>query len=160
MLMEKIMNWKKNRQARRKGFSLPEILVACAIIIALSSAAFFGFNQAQQTRKMAQMQSELEAIATACLTYEALASDSMPPASLTELISGLSATDSIDGTAHTNLLTWTKSNASTAGEDGKITSELNNPWGNAYTYSQTDRTITTIPKDTSGTALTSVTRRF
>ena len=43
---------KKCVEKKRKGFSLPEILVACAIMVALSAAAFFGFNQAQQTRKM------------------------------------------------------------------------------------------------------------
>ena len=33
---------KKCVEKKRKGFSLPEILVACAIMVALSAAAFFG----------------------------------------------------------------------------------------------------------------------
>lgn len=151
MLMQKIVKMRKN--VKRRGFSLPEILVACAIIIALSSAAFFGFNKAQHTRKMAQMQSEMEAIATACLTYEALASSSMPPADLGTLITGLTATDSIDGCSHENLLTWTRSNTSADG--------LTNPWGNAYTYDADARTITTTPKDENGADVsTAVVRRF
>ena len=52
---------------RRKGFTLIEIMVACAIIIALSVGAFFGYSQAQQSRKMAQMRQDMEAICTACL---------------------------------------------------------------------------------------------
>lgn len=140
------------KNIKRRGFSLPEILVACAIIIALSSAAFFGFNKAQHARKMAQMQSEMEAIAAACLSYESLSSSSAPPADLATLASGLTATDSVDGCTHGNLLTWTKSNATA--------DNFNNPWGNAYTYDADARTITTTPKDVNGTDITPVVRRF
>lgn len=144
-----------NQSKRRNGFSLPEILVACAIIISLSSAAFFGFNQAQHTRKMAQMNSDMEAISTACLAYEALSMDSTLPASLAALATGLAAEDSIDGVAHSNFLTSSKSNQG----DGANLS-IQDPWGNAYTYDQTNRTITCTPHDPGGNPMTAVVRRF
>ena len=62
----------KAENKRRKGFTLIEIMVACAIIIALSVGAFFGYSQAQQSRKMAQMRQDMEAICTAALAYEAM----------------------------------------------------------------------------------------
>lgn len=145
----------KARKAR-KGFSLPEILVACAIIIALSSAAFFGFNQAQHTRKMAQMNSDMEALATACLTYEALSLNSTAPADLSALITGLSADESIDGVAHQNLVTTTKNGDSTTGSASTVT----DPWGNEYEVDGGERTVTCTPKDPNGTDMSVVTRRF
>lgn len=41
------INVKKLSAKRRKGFSLMEIVMACALIIALSVGAFFGYSQAQ-----------------------------------------------------------------------------------------------------------------
>ena len=81
---------------RRKGFTLIEIMVACAIIIALSVGAFFGYSQAQQSRKMAQMRQDMEAICTAALAYEAMSPDSTPPADMAALISGLAAAKAVD----------------------------------------------------------------
>ena len=137
---------------RRKGFTLIEIMVACAIIIALSVGAFFGYSQAQQSRKMAQMRQDMEAICTAALAYEAMSLDSNPPADMAALMSGLSADKAVDGTAHT-FLTQTK--GSTVSADSIL-----DPWGAAYTYSQADRTVTCTPKDASGTAMTAVVRSF
>lgn len=137
---------------RRKGFTLIEIMVACAIIIALSVGAFFFYSQAQQSRKMAQMNNDLEAICTAALAYEAMSTDSTPPADIASLITGLSADKAVDGNAHT-FLTQTK--GSTASTD-----KILDPWGTEYTYSQTARTVTCTPKDASGTAMTAVVRSF
>ena len=137
---------------RRKGFTLMEIMVACAIIIALSVGAFFGYSQAQQSRKMAQMRQDMEAICTAALAYEALSLDSNPPADMAALMSGLAADKAVDGTAHT-FLTQTK--GSTVSADSIL-----DPWGTAYTYSQADRTVKCTPKDASGSDMTEVTRNF
>ena len=137
---------------RRKGFTLIEIMVACAIIIALSVGAFFGYSQAQQSRKMAQMRQDMEAICTAALSYEAMSLDSNPPADMAALMSGLSADKAVDGTAHT-FLTQTK--GSTVSADNIL-----DPWGTAYTYSQADRTVKCTPKDASGSDMAEVTRNF
>ena len=142
----------KAENKRRKGFTLIEIMVACAIIIALSVGAFFGYSQAQQSRKMAQMRQDMEAICTAALAYEAMSLDSNPPADMAALMSGLAADKAVDGTAHT-FLTQTKGSTVSA-------NSILDPWGTAYTYSQTDRTVTCTPKDASGTDMTSVVRSF
>lgn len=147
--IKKMQESMENRK-KRNGFSLPEILVACAIIVSLSVAAFFGYNQAQQTRKMAQMNNDMEALANGCLAYEALNMESLPPASLEELSTGLTAEQSVDNCEHTDFVTSTKA------EDGTFL----DPWGVAYVYNQADRTISCTPKDTSGTEMEQVIRYF
>ena len=153
MISEKISLFrdKFKKSAKRKGFTLMEILVACAIIIALSVGAFFAYQQAQQTRKMAQMNQDMEAIANAALSYEAMSTDSTLPDSIATMITGLAADKSIDGSEH-KLLTQFKS--------GAEATDVTDPWGAAYTYSATDRTVTCTPKDASGTAMATVTRHF
>lgn len=153
MISEKISLFrdKFKKSAKRKGFTLMEILVACAIIIALSVGAFFAYQQAQQTRKMAQMNQDMEAIANAALSYEAMSTDSALPDSIATMITGLSADKSIDGSEH-KLLTQFKG--------GAEATDVTDPWGTAYTYSATDRTVTCTPKDASGTNMATVTRHF
>lgn len=140
------------QSAKRKGFTLMEILVACAIIIALSVGAFFAYQQAQQTRKMAQMNQDMEAIANAALSYEAMSSTSSLPTDIAAMLSGLKAADSIDGVDH-QLLTQFKGSAAS-------TDNISDPWGDNYTYSNTERTVTCTPKDASGTPMSPVTRHF
>lgn len=153
MISEKISLFrdKFKKSAKRKGFTLMEILVACAIIIALSVGAFFAYQQAQQTRKIAQMNQDMEAIANAALSYEAMSTDSSLPADIATMITGLPADKSIDGSAH-KLLTQFKG--------GKETTDVSDPWGGSYTYSDTDRTVTCTPKDASGADMAVVTRHF
>lgn len=144
----------KAAEKRRQGFTLIEIMVACAIIIALSVGAFFGYSQAQQSRKMAQMRQDMEAICTAALAYEALSINSTPPASIDALMTGLSAANSVDGVAH-QFLTQARGTSSTS-----ATRSILDPWNTAYTYSQTERTVTCTPKDASGKDMSTVTRNF
>ena len=154
MISEKISLFRNKfkKSAKRKGFTLMEILVACAIIIALSVGAFFAYQQAQQTRKIAQMNQDMEAITNAALSYEAMSLNSTPPGSIQDLITGLTANESIDGAAHSFITHGKGSNTST--------SDILDPWGLAYVYSQSDRTVTCTPKDPSGTPLSTVTRHF
>ena len=144
---------KQNENKKRNGFTLMEILVACAIIIALSVGAFFAYQQAQQTRKMAQMNQDLEAISNAALSYEAMSLDSTPPASIQALITGLTADESVDGASHT-FLTQVKGNTTS-------TSDVLDPWGTAYIYDASVRTVSCTPKDPSGAAYSqAVVRHF
>lgn len=159
MISEKISLFrdKFKKSAKRKGFTLMEILVACAIIIALSVGAFFAYQQAQQTRKMAQMNQDMEAIANAALSYESISLKSTPPESIAVMINpGLSDTESIDGSAHT-FLTYLKGKGAT---DGATTATVKDPWGNVYGYDNKARTITCTPKDASGKDMSTVTRHF
>ena len=72
-LKEKIQN------AKRKGFSFIEILVALVMIVSLSVGAFFVYSEAQQTRKMAQMHSDMNNIISGVLVYESLNINSQLP---------------------------------------------------------------------------------
>ena len=140
---------KKCVEKKRKGFSLPEILVACAIMVALSAAAFFGFNQAQQTRKMAQMHSDMQAIAAGCLAFESMNTLGLPPGDLATLMTGLDADNSIDGAEHRRFVTSTKSEDTIA-----------DPWGNDYIVNGDERTITCTHQDSGGNDMTTVIVRF
>ena len=149
----------KLNNKRRKGFTLIEIMVACAIIIALSVGAFFGYSQAQQSRKMAQMRQDMEAICTAALAYEALSLDSTPPADIAALMTGLAANKSVDGVAH-KFLTQARGSGSSTGGSTSTTGSIKTPWDGTYTYSQADRTVKCTPKDASGADMAEVTRNF
>ena len=78
--------------------------------------------------------------------------DSQLPDDLTGLVTGLTADEAVDGVAHTNLVLSTKPAAATG--------NFLDPWGVAYTYSATDRTLSCTPVDTNGTAMTTVVRHF
>ena len=145
MMMQKIAKARK-----RKGFSFMEILVSLVLIVSLSVGAFFMFNEAQQTRKMAQMNNDMDAIVNGLLTYESLNINSNLPDALNGLTTGLQDAESIDGSAHTNLVRSTKT------PDGNFV----DPWGQAYEYSQAERTLTCTPKDASGKAMDPVVRYF
>lgn len=148
------MNWFKqkfsSKSKRRKGFSYIEIIMACALIVGLSVGLFFSYSEGQQTRKMAQMTNDLDALATACITFESTNINSLPPTDLPDLADGLTAEESIDNTAHENFVTSKKS------EDGTYL----DPWGQEYTYDGAERTITCTPKDAEGQSLEPVVRHF
>ena len=146
--IKKIQDMRANK--KRKGFSFMEILVALIMIISLSVGAFFTYQDAQQTRKMAQMHNDLDAIITGCLVYEALSLDSTLPATLADLQEGLESTESVDGIAHTNMITTSKAT-------------LSDPWGRPYEdmYDAATRTITIQPVEADGTTTsTTIVRRF
>lgn len=136
---------------KHKGFSLAEILVSCAIIIALSGASFFMYSQAQHTRRMAQMHQDMENIAMACTTYESLAITGALPATVSTASDlDLEAVDSIDGVAHKDMLHSSKTG----------TDPMKNPWNGDYTITPATRCIATTPNDIAGSAMATVYRYF
>lgn len=141
---------KNLKNKKRTGFSFMEILVALILIVSLSVGAFFMFNEAQQTRKLAQMNNDMDAITTGCLTYESLNVNSELPDSLAALVTGLTVSDSVDGLEHKNIVRSTKA------ADGNFV----DPWGQAYEYDKAARTLTCTPKDKSGAAMDPVVRHF
>ena len=91
-----------------------EILASLVLIVALTVGAFFVFNEAQQTRKFAQMHNEMDAIRSGILSYEATSLNSTLPLSLEVLVNqGLSADESVDGAAHPNFVSSIKSGSGT-----------------------------------------------
>lgn len=135
---------------KRNGFTLVELVMVLGVIIALGAIALFSYAQVQHMSRMAQMTSDMEAIANGCLAYQALSVTSTPPDTLADLVTGLTADESLDGIAHTDFVTSTKA------PDGNYL----DPWGNVYTYDAAARTISCTPNDTSGTAMDVMTRSF
>lgn len=136
---------------KNKGFSFMEISVSLVLIVALSVGAFFMFAEAQQTRKLAQMQNEMDAIAEGCLAYEATNINSELPEFLEILASkGLSADESVDGAVHPSFVNSIKITGNT----------YRDPWGVEYIYNRTDRSLRCVPKSPYNEPLTEVVRYF
>ena len=62
IMFKRMMKKKFGVNNKRKGFSFMEVLLALVLIVAMSVGAFFALNTAQQTRKMAQMNNDMDAI--------------------------------------------------------------------------------------------------
>lgn len=152
MSIPKILDLKTYRDTtkKRKGFTMVELVMVLGVIIALGAIALFSYAQVQHMSRMAQMTSDMEAIANGCLAYQALNITSTPPDTLADLVTGLTANESLDGIAHTDFVTSTKA------PDGNYL----DPWGNAYTYDSAARSISCTPNDLTGTAMEPVTRTF
>ena len=128
-----------------------EILASLVLIVALTVGAFFVFNEAQQTRKFAQMHNEMDAIRSGILSYEATSLNSTLPLSLEVLVNqGLSADESVDGVAHPSFVDSIKS-----GNGAYL-----DPWGQVYVYNATERSLTYVPKSPYGQPLDSVVEYF
>ncbi len=143
-------NLQEKMKNRKKGFNIMEILACVAIIVMISTTAFFVYEKAIHTSRIAQMHSDMEAISTGCLTYETLNINSQLPTSLADLATGLEANESIDGLKHDNIVRSSKA------ADGNFV----DPWGKAYEYDATERTLTCTPSDPSGKAMAPVVRHF
>lgn len=121
------------------------------VSVALTVGVFFVFNEAQQTRKLAQMHNEMDAIRSGILSYEATSLNSTLPSSLEVLASkGLSEDESVDGAAHPSFVSSIKSGSGT----------FLDPWGQEYVYNATERSLTCVPKNPYGQVLDSVVEFF
>lgn len=138
------------KQGKQKAFSLTTIMIACAIMVLMASVYMIKVSESRATAKIAQMQTEMDAIVTACLMYETLNVNAELPATLEDLTSGLTAAQSIDKCPHNTFL---------AG-DRDTTDGVKDPWGNDYNYSKTGRTLSCTPKDGSGNDLETITKEF
>ena len=98
---------------------------------------------------MAQMHSDMQAIAAGCLAFESMNTLGLPPGDLATLMTGLDADNSIDGEEHRRFVTSTKSEDTIA-----------DPWGNDYIVNGDERTITCTPQDSGGNDMTTVIVRF
>ncbi len=154
--IRKMVQMKKQEGKKRQGFTLVELMVAMSIVILLGAAAFFAYGQVQQTRKMAQMQIDMDAIAAAALTFESLNINGQPPADMAALTTGLDAANSIDGIAHINLIQGGKQTGAT----DTAAATIRDPWNAEYVLSGPARTITCTPHDANNNAMAVVTRRF
>lgn len=121
-------------QRKHKGMTAMELAVVCIVIVLISAGAAWGFSHLTESGKRAVANSEAASLAKACALYESDNRAAAPPTDLGALITGLTAAQANDGVAKTRYVskdTWTATAAS-----------ITDPWGNAYTYSSTNRTVT------------------
>ena len=120
--------------AKRKGFSLPELSITILCMMILATILYLAYDWIQNSAKRSTTMRDMETLQSACLMYAAARSDGAFPANLGALVTGLTASQTVDGLARASFVRktgWTAT-ASTA-VDG---------WGNAYTYDAAARTIT------------------
>ena len=116
----------KRRNCKRKGaimgLDISTGVAAILIIIAIGLAGFALVNLA----RIMSCKWEMNQIRNACMMYQSLRVDNSFPANLGDLCADdcIAATDSIDGMSHGNFLQI---------KPGWDTSQLLDPWGNAYT---------------------------
>ncbi len=147
---EKI-NEKRNERTAKKGFTIIELVVVMAVLFVLYNLIMPRFDSMQHNKRMTQMRSDMRTISAALLMYEMDSNTASLPTTLAGLTTGLSATESRDGEKHDNYIVFSNKNA-----EGNFL----DPWGQAYVYDSTERTISCTPKDSNGKALTTVTVSF
>lgn len=149
-MLTKIQAKLKNR---KKGWSLVEMGMVVALMIIMGTFMFVKGGEIQQSRKLAQVSNDMDAIATGALIYESFHINSQLPADLSTLAAGLSANESIDGMKHENIVSSSKVTTSDSGA-------FVDPWGTEYSYDATERTLKCTPKDASGAAQKEIIRHF
>lgn len=130
------------RMRKRKGFSLLELTIYAMAVIVLMLVAVPKLKTVYEGFKRDAVQQEIHSLAEACQRYETYAVTSLPPASLGDLVTGLSAAQSNDGQAHVDDLIKNPKKTYTNA------ASFVDKWGNAYQYSQSDRTITSTGNGT------------
>lgn len=141
--MTTVLNTKiKQRNYKYKG----EVLVTGAmfyviVVILLISAAAMSWGTIRDFFKSGAQRVELNNMATAAAVYASLRTDGATPTSANDLITGVTATDAVDGMAHTGLMN---------GESGRwISGTYTDIWGNAFVFTNADgkRSITSYGPD-------------
>lgn len=94
-------------------------------IVFLASCVLFGYLYMQCNKKLEIMKEDMRVIANACVVYENLNVSKQPPVSISKLIEGLSAEDSVDKGDHHKLL------ISRDVMDKKLPT-INDPWGRPH----------------------------
>ncbi|MDR1701514.1 MAG: type II secretion system GspH family protein [Sporomusaceae bacterium] len=137
-LFKKRLSFKK-----RKGFTLIELLVVLGALIVISGLATWGIDAVQDASRRAATNQDMAILRDAVQAYQAMSKTGKPPTSLGDLVTGLTAAQSIDGQVHANFVKkagWTSA-----------ASSFIDHWNNAYTYSATARTISST--NNGGTAI-------
>lgn len=136
--MENVMSLNEMKlTAKRKhfkGMTPMELGVVMIAIVLLTAAAVWGFSSLSESSKRAVANQEVAALAKAILLYEGDNKTAALPANLGALVTGLTADQSNDGVikkAYVSKKGWTADSTT-----------FKDPWGNAYVYSTTNRTIT------------------
>lgn len=133
----------ETKMKKRKGVLSVEFVFIVAAIVILAAILIPKYMDFQESTRRAVAAQELKTLAESCVFYAALSKDGQPPANLGALVTGLTAAQSNDGQAYGSFIVK-KGYTSTA-------SSFVDPWGNAYTYDATNRTISSTANG--GTAI-------
>lgn len=133
----------ETKMKKRKGIGAVEIIFVVAVIVILAAMLIPKFMDFQESSRRAVTMQELKTLSENCALYAALSKDGKPPANLGALVTGLTATQSSDGQVYGSFIVK-KGYTSTA-------SSFVDPWGNAYVYDGTNRTISSTANG--GTAI-------
>ena len=134
---------------KKKGAILSiETIIYIAVLIIFIAVGIAAFSQSESA-KAAACQSELDQIRSAIVQYQALRVDgSYPSEDLNEIApdgSGISSEDSVDGIEHKDFLQ--KSGRWKSGN-------LYNPWGEKYTFNESEGKVHSNHKPSNGSELT------
>jgi len=127
-----MINFKKGFK-KRKGSLLVDVAIAMIVIMILIIGGLVGYQEIKDNANRTAANQELQTLKSAMVSYIGLSKSSSAPSDLGGLITGLTAANSIDNSAHVNFVQkdgWTSS-----------ASSFVDPWGNTYTLSTTNRTI-------------------
>lgn len=122
----------KMKKRHGEGF-IPFLLWMTALIIFLAAISPKFGDLFESTRRTATIQ-DMKTLAEQCALYTVRAADGKPPANLGNLVTGLTAAQTVDGIAYGNFLAT-----------GKYTSDpasFVDRWDNPYQYDPDARTIT------------------
>lgn len=142
-----------NKSKKRSGYTMAEITFSLLVIF-LMTCIFVSYAYADilSMLKRSRMSDEMAVLRNGCVIYQMLNKAGTAPASLQALVTGLTADSSVDGVEHKEIVKL--NNVSYSG------SSILDPWGNAYEYSQSARTISCTPYDGDGNSMDKVTFEF
>ena len=126
---------KPPKLARRSGFSLPELSIAILCMMILASVLYLSYDWIRDSAKRSTTIKDMDALVNAVRIYQGHKKDGQFPATLGDLLVGVSAAESVDGVikgAYIVRKEWTTGDATTW-VDG---------WGQPYVYDRSARTIT------------------
>lgn len=125
------------KMKKRKGFSILELTIYTMGVILFMWLATSKLKDVYEGFKRDATQQEIHSLAEACQRYETHSVTSLPPASLGDLVTGLTAAQSNDFQAHVDDLIKHPKRTYTSDSSSFV-----DKWGNQYQYSRSDRTIT------------------
>lgn len=144
--MNNLTTFADKLKTKRKGFLSAELMIVIVITLILMVGAFIAYNEYKDNANRTVAMQDMQILKQGVISYSGLRSDSALPSDLGDLITGITATNSIDGVQHNSFIQrkgWTTA------------SNIKDPWGVAYAYSYNTTSNTgSISCTHNGTTLT------